>query len=100
LSWVIFDIILNNFYWRNTKESVKNDEYNLPPYTEDVQLCDFNEVEKSLYDDCLDNMGMLAGWVAGLVGVCKFFIVFYFILLLYIFILLFCFGFLWCWFWL
>lgn len=54
-NWAIFDIILNNFYWRNTKESVGKDEYNLPPYVEDIIIHPFTEIEKCLYDDCLDS---------------------------------------------
>jgi DNA repair protein RAD5 len=55
-NWAIFDIILNNFYWRNTKESVGKDEYNLPPYVEDIVIHDFAQIERCLYDDCLDNV--------------------------------------------
>lgn len=34
------DLMVNNLYWKNTKESVK-DEYEVPPLVEDLQLVDF-----------------------------------------------------------
>ena len=40
----------NNLYWRNTKESVK-DEYTVPEVVEDLVLLDFTEVEKVLYEE-------------------------------------------------
>lgn len=54
-SWVIFDLILNNFYWRNTKQSTS--ENVLPPYTNKVILLDFHPIEKALLADALKEVG-------------------------------------------
>lgn len=48
--WTYVDIFLNNLYWRNTKESVKN-EYELPPVVEDLVLLDYTPIEAVLYKD-------------------------------------------------
>lgn len=45
---------MNNLYWRNTKESVKN-EYEIPPVVEDLKLLNFTPIEKILYSDCAYN---------------------------------------------
>jgi hypothetical protein len=45
---------LNNLFWRNTKESVKN-EYELPPVIEDLVLLDYTHIEKALYSDFKNN---------------------------------------------
>lgn len=36
-------ILIDNFYWRITKESVK-DEHNIPPVVEDLVLLDFTGI--------------------------------------------------------
>jgi hypothetical protein len=51
---------LNNLYWRNTKENVKN-EYELPPLIEDLVLLNFTPIESVLYTDSaelIDEPGM------------------------------------------
>eukprot|EP00026_Physarum_polycephalum_P006091 Phypoly_transcript_06132.p1 GENE.Phypoly_transcript_06132~~Phypoly_transcript_06132.p1 ORF type:complete len:588 (+),score=154.11 Phypoly_transcript_06132:77-1765(+) len=42
---------MNNLYWRNTKESIKN-EYTIPPLVEDLVLLEFTQIEQLLYQDC------------------------------------------------
>ena len=45
----LYKTIINNFYYRNTKESVK-DELNIPNVIEQVLYINFTDVEKSIYD--------------------------------------------------
>jgi hypothetical protein len=52
-------LILNNFYWRNTKESIQAEENDLPPYSNKVVLIDFHPIEKALYDDGLKEIDRL-----------------------------------------
>jgi hypothetical protein len=44
-------------YWRNTKESIK-DQYQLPTLTEDLVLLDLTDFEKALYADCEGKQGI------------------------------------------
>lgn len=46
--WVFADLILHNYYWRQTKDSVK-DDYKLPGLLEQLVLVQFSEVERQLY---------------------------------------------------
>lgn len=46
---------MNNLYWRNTKESVK-DEYVVPGVVEDLVLLNFTDVEKAMYFDLAERM--------------------------------------------
>jgi hypothetical protein len=43
---------MNNLYWRNTKESIKN-EYELPPLVDDVVFLELTPIELALYNDCV-----------------------------------------------
>jgi len=45
---VLADIMTSNFYWRNTKESIK-DEYSIPNYVGDTQFLDYHPTEKAIY---------------------------------------------------
>ena len=45
---------MQHLYWRNTKESIKN-EYELPPLIEDLVLLNFTPVEAFIYRDCRNN---------------------------------------------
>lgn len=47
VDWVVNDLIINNFYWRHTKESIGT-EYNVPSVVE-VMLLDMSEVERGMY---------------------------------------------------
>jgi len=49
--WWLFDLVYQNLYWRNTKESIK-DQYQLPTLTEDLVLLNLTDFEKTLYADC------------------------------------------------
>jgi len=42
------DLIYNNLFWRNTKDSVK-DECTIPGVVEDLILINFSGVERALY---------------------------------------------------
>lgn len=42
------DIYLNNLYWRNTRESIKN-EYEIPPVVQDLVLLDLDPIERAAY---------------------------------------------------
>ena len=45
---------MQHLYWRNTKESIKN-EYELPPLIEDLVLLNFTPLEAFIYRDCRNN---------------------------------------------
>jgi DNA repair protein RAD5 len=45
----LYNTIIDNFYFRNTKESVKN-EINIPPVIEQVLYINFTDVERSIYN--------------------------------------------------
>eukprot|EP01127_Copromyxa_protea_P003356 TRINITY_DN13182_c0_g1_i1.p1 TRINITY_DN13182_c0_g1~~TRINITY_DN13182_c0_g1_i1.p1 ORF type:complete len:1050 (+),score=253.50 TRINITY_DN13182_c0_g1_i1:21-3170(+) len=49
--WVLSDILLNNLYWRNTKDNVQEDEFTIPDCKTELVLIDFHEVERALYND-------------------------------------------------
>lgn len=49
--WTIFDVLYNNLYWRNTKDSIGDQEFQIPNYKTKLCLIDFHKVEKALYDD-------------------------------------------------
>jgi hypothetical protein len=51
----LFDLILSNFYWRNTKGSIPQEDYEIPPFKNQLVLLDFQPIEKALYDDCLED---------------------------------------------
>lgn len=44
------DLIINNLYWRNTRESVTT-EFSVPTFSEEVVVLDFHPVEAALYND-------------------------------------------------
>eukprot|EP00026_Physarum_polycephalum_P000926 Phypoly_transcript_00927.p1 GENE.Phypoly_transcript_00927~~Phypoly_transcript_00927.p1 ORF type:complete len:463 (-),score=52.44 Phypoly_transcript_00927:1029-2417(-) len=47
-------VYMQHLFWRNTKETIKN-EYELPPLIEDLVLLDFTPVESFIYRDCVNN---------------------------------------------
>lgn len=53
-SWVFGDLILNNYFWRQTKESVK-DAYVLPGLLEQLVLVQFTDLEKQMYKEASTN---------------------------------------------
>eukprot|EP00026_Physarum_polycephalum_P001180 Phypoly_transcript_01181.p1 GENE.Phypoly_transcript_01181~~Phypoly_transcript_01181.p1 ORF type:complete len:926 (+),score=269.55 Phypoly_transcript_01181:822-3599(+) len=50
MSWSYVDLTVENLYWRNTKESIK-DEFEIPDTVEDVVLLDFTDVERAFYNE-------------------------------------------------
>jgi hypothetical protein len=51
IRWVLSDILLSNLYWRNTKDNVLEDEFQIPDCETDLVLIDFHNVERTLYED-------------------------------------------------
>eukprot|EP00026_Physarum_polycephalum_P001413 Phypoly_transcript_01414.p1 GENE.Phypoly_transcript_01414~~Phypoly_transcript_01414.p1 ORF type:complete len:862 (+),score=183.93 Phypoly_transcript_01414:614-3199(+) len=47
-SWALHDIIRQNMFWRNTKESI-GDEYAVPDVVEELLLLDMSDVERGMY---------------------------------------------------
>jgi len=50
----MFDLLINNLFWRNTKESVKT-EYSTPSLSEDLVLLDLTDIESALYKHLDEN---------------------------------------------
>lgn len=50
------DVLVSNLFWRNTKESAK-DEYKVPDLVEDVILLDLTDIERALYEDADESEG-------------------------------------------
>jgi len=47
--WVLFDLVVNNFTWRNTKSSVSS-QIDIPEYSESLVLLEFTPVERAVYN--------------------------------------------------
>jgi len=45
----LFDSLFQNFYWRNTKKSISDEEYTVPPYKTEFIWITLSEIERLLY---------------------------------------------------
>ena len=43
----MYDVVVNNLCWRNTKESIKN-EYEIPPVVDDTVVCTLSPIEATV----------------------------------------------------
>jgi SNF2 family DNA or RNA helicase len=50
--WSLFDLMINNLFWRHTKISTK-DELTIPAVVEELTLRDFSDVERAMYVNAL-----------------------------------------------
>ena len=48
-----FDILVTRYFWRNTKDSIKN-EYDIPPVRDDLELVSLTPLEQFMYEAEMD----------------------------------------------
>mmetsp|Transcript_8090 Transcript_8090/g.11129 ORF Transcript_8090/g.11129 Transcript_8090/m.11129 type:complete len:960 (+) Transcript_8090:695-3574(+) len=47
--WPSVDMVLQNLFWRNTKNSVKG-EFKIPEFKEELYVLEFTDIERAIYD--------------------------------------------------
>lgn len=60
---LLSDLLLREFYWRHTKETVK-DEYKIPKIVEELVLLEFDEIEAAIYADACYESKIFNGYIS------------------------------------